>query len=80
MDGFTLTNQSHAVYDVVAEREKQIMLGWTREHDLEHSTEDLVQAAGSYLMRPWDLRTNMVKAAALLIAAIERYDSTTQSG
>jgi hypothetical protein len=64
--------------------------GWTPEHDDEHATGELALAAASYAFSnklqpafwPWeesawkpkDERSNLVRAAALLLAEIERLD------
>lgn len=82
--------------DVRAERRRQIEFeGWTEEHDDEHSSGELAEAAICYIegttayghgnqhhrwpwslmwWKPKDRRRNLVKAAALLIAEIERID------
>lgn len=64
--------------------------GWTPEHDDQHSVEELQKAGVAYasigvcvlpsIFWPWGrwkpkgLRQNLVRGAALLIAAIERLD------
>lgn len=87
-----------AAHDVLAERRRQIEAeGWTPEHDDEHDSGELADAAACYaayaeshrmlsrppLLWPWpsawwkpspDMRRNLVKAAALLLAEIERLD------
>lgn len=74
--------------DVIAERQRQISAeGWTPEHDDVHASHELRRAAACYMLGnggnwPWDWRwwkpttdrRNLVKAAALLIAEIERLD------
>lgn len=76
---------SSAIESIAAERARQIEKGWTPEHDDEHSTNHLVNRAITYahagryeahLERDL-LRDQLVKAAALLVAAIERLDRAT---
>lgn len=98
---------SQAVFDVAAERRRQIEVeGWTPEHDNEHGDDSMTLAAACYALanvpalevqtlklrdlwlwtgwasswfKPKDRRANLVRAAALLLAEIERLDrrSTT---
>ncbi|TIL36198.1 hypothetical protein [Mesorhizobium sp.] len=79
-----------AIADIAAERQRQIDAeGWTPEHDDDHDTGEMAQAAACYLIHdlflgtwPWDLvwfkptdrRRDLVKAGALIIAEIERLD------
>lgn len=78
-----------AARDVLAERRRQVEAeGWTPEHDDEHDDDELAKAAACYALGsrkgwPWyghwwkpsaDRRRNLVKAAALLLAEIERLD------
>lgn len=85
---------SPAASDVLAERRRQISVGWTLEHDDEHVNGEMAAAAACYAFTaarsphyidhiwPWSLdwfkrkdkRSNLVRAAALLIAEIERLD------
>lgn len=95
---------ARAVADVLAERKRQVDLGWTPEHDDEHVNDEIAAIACYYLMpdgaRDWDAsstgygatlgeamlpegwaiapgssrRRDLVKAAALAIAEIERLD------
>lgn len=79
---------SAAGRDVLAERQRQVSAeGWTPEHDDKYQSGELVRAAAAYALQspdfwpwpmPWwkptDYRRNLVKAAALLIAEIERSD------
>lgn len=79
---------SRALRDVIAERRKQIEKHkWNASHDDAHGDGVLVRAAvcyarGSKRDWPWenqwwkpeDYRSNLLKAAALLVAEIERYD------
>jgi hypothetical protein len=79
---------TRAVRDVIAERERQITEeGWTAKHDDTHEEENLAEAASCYAIgscqywpwrhswwKPSTRRRDMVKAAALLLAAIEQYD------
>ncbi|WCA57802.1 hypothetical protein G6M16_008860 [Agrobacterium tumefaciens] len=79
---------SKAVEDVLAERKRQV--GWTPEHDDKHTDGALAKAATCYASVyrlaasywPWDIkwwkpkdrRRDLIRAAALLIAEIERLD------
>lgn len=55
--------------DVVSERRRQIYEeGWSPEHDDEHTDGSLADAAA------WDRRRDLVRAAALIVAEIERLD------
>lgn len=87
-----------ALGDVLEERRRQAgTLGWTAQHDDEHSNGELAIAAAAYAdpapamyrdpriiaplrfppgwdYKPKDYRTNLVRAAALLVAEIERVD------
>lgn len=80
---------SDAILDVLEERQRQIdVKGWTPEHDDEHADGSLARAAACYAVgdtsviwwpRGWkfkrgSVRKMLVKAAALLIAEIERLD------
>lgn len=90
---------SKATEDVLAERQRQIMVeGWTLEHDDEHGSGELAEAGACYAIFadqqgfstpahwPWDAswwkqagrRRDLVKAAALIIAEIERLDRLGQ--
>ena len=74
--------------EIEAERRRQIDVeGWTPEHDDQHADGSLAQAAacyaiGSPLYWPWDCkwwkpkgeRRDLVRAAALIVAEIERLD------
>lgn len=74
--------------EIANERVRQIAEeGWTPEHDDEHDKGELADAAATYattydvrgLIQPWpisrkDRRSDLVKAAALLVAEIERID------
>lgn len=95
---------SQAVFDVAAERRRQIEAeGWTPEHDDQHSAGEMAVAAACYAtwslpgrqesevvhaiwpwtgwaqewFKPKDTRHNLVRAAALLLAEIERLDRVT---
>lgn len=79
-----------AIEDVVGERKRQVEEEcWTPEHDDNHGDGEMAEAAAAYAIRlerlwprSWDLswwkpkshRRNLVRAAALLIAEIERLD------
>lgn len=82
-----------AVDDVLSERFRQIAEeGWTPDHDDSHTDNELSRAAACYCIGnlaywPWDLdwwkptdhRGNLIKAAALCIAEIERLDRIGQA-
>jgi hypothetical protein len=81
--------------EVAAERERQITVeGWTAQHDdRQHSQGELCRAAACYAMDhcyvwwPWDekwwkpepRRRALIKAAALIVAEIERLDRAIQA-
>ena len=77
-------NTERVLNDVRAERDRQVdELGWTPEHDDNHSTHDLVTLAKGYAGKPESdrdehhglySRRRLVQAAALLVAAIEAND------
>lgn len=86
---------SKAADDVLAERQRQIDIeNWAPEHDDRYQDNELARAAACYSIGvtaywPWDIewwkpsqdrRRNLVKAAALLIAEIERVDRATAKG
>jgi len=69
--------------DIQAERDRQVDVGWTPEHDDRHSTRDLVQLAQQYAGKPESdrpedrglySRRRLVQATALLVATIEAWD------
>jgi len=71
---------SRALADVAAERRTHDGRGWTRAHDDEHGANHLVELAWRYAYRvhatrpgSYD-REGLVKAAALLVAAIDTLD------
>lgn len=76
-----------SVFDVVAERTSHEGRGWTQEHDAEHGVGHLVQLAYEYVDRTLDvatcgdrsrlstIRESAVKAASLLLAAIDLLDA-----
>lgn len=80
---------TRAVVDVLAERERQFAKGYDPKHDDEHAPAELAEAASCYALGtregwPWDgapkfkgKREDYVRAAALLLAAIERFDRGT---
>jgi hypothetical protein len=81
---------SEPLLELISERLRQIEKGFTPEHDDGHRNGELVQAACSYALGrhtgsyywPWeneawhpeDQRRNLIKAAALILAEIERLD------
>jgi hypothetical protein len=81
---------SNALKDIEAERRRQIEAeGWTPEHDDEHSSGELADAAACYARgrqmssvwpwadewwKPGTRRRELVKAGALIVAEIERLD------
>jgi hypothetical protein len=67
---------AEATRDVLAERQKQIDKGYTPEHDDEHTVAQLLRYGGMEWFLPHTLasRKRMVRAAACLLAAIERLD------
>lgn len=75
--------------EIAAERHRQVMSeGWSAEHDDQHTNGELSRAASCYALHirtpwwPWHLkwwnpqskRRNLIKAAALIVAEIERLD------
>ena len=81
--------ESGAILDVAAERQRQIHVeGWSAEHDDKHTRGELVGAAICYARgwiaaewswslawwKPKNRRYDLVRAAALLIAEIDRLD------
>ncbi|WP_140921173.1 hypothetical protein [Limnobaculum xujianqingii] len=92
--------QTHALTDVIAERQRQITAeGYTTDHDDKHSETELSDAAAAYALHaydprmrppdiwPWDKswwkqtnpRRDLVKAAALILAEIERLDRVQEA-
>lgn len=69
---------STAVSDVIAERATHAERGWTPEHDAEHGVRHLLHLAADYADRAAandpPSRGDAVKAASLLVAAIELID------
>lgn len=66
-----------AVQDVAAERASHTARGWTAEHDAKNGPWHLVNLADHYLVYPTHEprgRSHLVKAASLLVAAIELID------
>jgi hypothetical protein len=76
--------------DIIEERSRQILVeGWTPEHDDTHADNSLSKAAACYAVGslipgvwPWGLRfwkpknrrRDLIRAAALIVAEIERLD------
>lgn len=86
-------SHSHAITDVIAERQRQITEeGRTAAHDDDYDCDELARAAGCYAMfnhhitpppdwpwpaewwKPASPRRDLVRAAALILAEIERID------
>jgi len=86
--------ETAAARDVLAERRRQVEAeGWTPHHDDCHNKGELANAAACYAagiaivdLWPWSRdwwkprshRRNLVKAAALILAEIERIDRAAQ--
>ena len=96
------------IEEVRAERERQIRMGYTADHDDEHSSGEISAWAAVYAMPPacrkWDCicdygrtleealmpegwvfksgdrRRELIKAAALIVAEIERLDRENERG
>ncbi len=69
---------SPAISDIAAERATHAARGWTPEHDAEHGVTHLVNLAFARPMVNWRggySRAELVKAASLLVAAIELLDA-----
>jgi hypothetical protein len=85
-----------SVYEEIStERNRQILLGYTEEHDDEHTNGSIADAAAAYATRnryvaadlwPYDVypsfgeenrRASLIKAAALIVAEVERMDRAT---
>lgn len=65
--------------EVLSERERQVVKGWTPEHDDQHTTEELVSLAVRRARRDHGLygfaqRRHLIEAAAMLVAAVESMD------
>jgi len=81
---------SAAAMEVLAERQRQIVSeGWTAEHDADWRCNELIRAAACYLLpglypehwpwaekwwKPKGRRRNLVRAAALIIAELDRME------
>jgi hypothetical protein len=70
---------SQAEVDVLEERRKQVIeKGWTDRHDDGHDQYALQHAAAAYALQdhwhPRGRRENLIRAAALMLAAIEKLD------
>jgi hypothetical protein len=79
---------SQAFIDIAVERDRQVEEeGWTAAHDDAHADGEMARAAVSYIKgfpeawpwhsrwwKPKDERRNLVRAAALIVAEIERLD------
>lgn len=76
--------RSKAIRDVEQERERHVALGYTASHDDQHAIQDLIRYSRQYSTAamihesPDPLssrrRDDLVKAAAVLVAAIESFD------
>lgn len=70
------------IADISRERDRQIDLGWTHDHDNDHTIFQFTQLAHTYLDRAVSsamprgkvTRDMLVKSAAILVAAIEAHD------
>ena len=77
-DEVRLTRQPIA--DVAVERASHTGRGWTAEHDRHHGVDHLVELAETYIHTPGPAgesmydRASLVKAASLLIAAVDLLD------
>jgi hypothetical protein len=75
--------------EIAAERRRQVEVeGWSTSHDDDHDKGELAKAAACYAIGfrdpwwPWNVkwwnphgrRRNLIKAAALIVAEIERLD------
>ena len=83
-----------ALTDIAAERERQKSVeGWTPEHDDNHRNGEMAYAAAKYIspvINPWPFerkwwkpktrRYDLVRAAALIVAEIERLDRAASRG
>ena len=98
------TERGKVLEEIATERARQITdEGWTSEHDDQHDTGQMAEAAAGYALKstgtygnpkyppnewPWDIgwwkpttpRRDLVKAAALLVAEIERLDRAALAG
>lgn len=67
-----------AILEVTQERSRQEEIGWTAEHDAMHGSEHLISEAYKRLLiahlSPSAEPRDIVKAAALLIAALEQLE------
>lgn len=66
-----------ALASIADERATHAGRGWTAEHDAEHGVDHLVELAVGYAQRATielDVRRKLVKAASLLVAAIDLLD------
>jgi hypothetical protein len=63
--------------EIRAERESHAAKGWTAEHDDEHGAVHLIDLADRYAYRYG--RDDLVKAASLLVAAIEAMDRAREA-
>ncbi|WP_430241994.1 hypothetical protein [Neorhizobium sp. DAR64861/K0K2] len=81
-----------ALADALSERQRQLDAeGWIPQHDDQYLDNELIRAATCYLLgnagnwpwsrnwwKPTDRRRDLIKAAALIIAEIERLDRAKQ--
>ncbi len=81
-------SNSEVYFDIIEERRKQLKY-WSPEHDDAKSLGVLAKAGAAYALNdenlwPWDdgwkpgvMRDNLIKAAALIVAEIEKIDRLT---
>lgn len=77
----TTTNVGEVLVQVAAERQRQIALGWTPQHDAQFNVDKLVRHALTQAKRTgpdaeegYYSRERLIQAAALLVAAVELMD------
>lgn len=73
-----MVDMTKGAQDVLNERQKQIDKGYTPEHDDQHSPSQIIRYGGWNWYR--FTRKELVRAAACLIAAIDRIDRAEARG